>query len=120
MTRLFLSLFLTAGIPLSAVADVMKDSPVTFPEKGALPAKHPPDQPSKEHEPAEEGYYIFSSPERSLAQIEKIRAEMPQGQCSPPEPDWQHMARTRRILKEGGDLRLLALGDSIVNYTMRS
>ncbi|NQT82792.1 SGNH/GDSL hydrolase family protein [bacterium] len=106
-------------IPI-AFADMMKDSPVTFPEHGALPAKYPPDQPSKEHETPEEGYYIFSSPERSLAQIKKIQAEMPKGEFSRPKPDWTHLSRTRRILTEGGDLHLLAMGDSIVNDTMRS
>ena len=30
------------------------------------------------------------------------------------------MARTRRILTDGGELRLMAVGDSIVNDTMRS
>jgi len=112
---------LIAGLSGRTVfGDMMADSPVKFPEKGALPAKFPPDQPSREREKAEEGYYIFSSPERSLAQIERIRAEMPKGQFTPPKPDWSHLARTRRILTEGGELRLLALGDSIVNDTMRS
>lgn len=103
-----------------AFADMMADSPVVFPEKGALPAKYPPDQPSKESETPEEGYYISSTPVRSLSQIATIQAEMPQGQFSPPPPDWIHLQRTRRILTEGGTLRLLALGDSIVNDTMRS
>jgi hypothetical protein len=56
-----------------------KDSPVTFPKKGALPAKYPPDQPSRERGQAEKDYSIFSSPERSLAQIEgrSLRHENP-------------------------------------------
>ena len=49
-----------------------------------------------------------------------IQAEMPKGRFTPPQPDWSHLARTRRILKEGGDLCLMAIGDSIVNDTMRS
>lgn len=120
MKRMLLFVALTAGLCLSALADLTKDSPVKFPAKGALPAKYPPDEPSKENEPTEEGYYIFSTPERSLAQIDKIQAEMPLGRFQPPAPDWKHLARTRRILSEGGELRLLALGDSIVNDTMRS
>jgi lysophospholipase L1-like esterase len=103
-----------------AFADMMADSPVVFPEEGALPARYPPDQPSKESETPEEGYYISSTPVRSLAQIATIQAEMPQGQFSPPPSDWIHLQRTRRILTEGGTLRLLAMGDSIVNDTMRS
>ena len=103
-----------------ARADMMADSPVTFPDKGALPAKFPPDQPSQHGETPEEGYYLFTTPERSLEQIAKIQAEMPKGSFSPPTPDWSPLPRTRRLLTEGGDLCLLAVGDSIVNDTMRS
>jgi lysophospholipase L1-like esterase len=99
--------------------DMMADSPVTFPKEGALPAKFPPDVKEKS-EPVEKDYYLFSSPCRSLAQIEAIQKDMPPGWFTPPPPDWTHLSRTRRILTEGGELRLLALGDSIVNDTMRS
>lgn len=95
------------------------DSPVKFPERGALPARFPPDL-SVADEPAERDYFIFSSPCRSLAQIAAIRSEMPPGWFTPPAPDWTWLQRTRRILTGGGDLRVLALGDSIVNDTMRS
>ncbi|MFH1921233.1 MAG: SGNH/GDSL hydrolase family protein [Planctomycetota bacterium] len=104
----------------SVRADMMADSPVKFPERGALPAKYPPDQPSRNRETPQEGYYIFGTPERSLAQIAEIRSEMPTGQFSAPPQDWTHLGRTRRILTEGGELHLLAMGDSIVNDTMRS
>jgi lysophospholipase L1-like esterase len=97
----------------------MKDSPVTFPKQGALPAKYPPDMQVR-NEPAEQGYYIFSSPCRSGSQIKRIQAEMPPGRFRPPPKDWVYLKNTMRILSEGGDLRLLALGDSIVNDTMRS
>jgi hypothetical protein len=99
--------------------DMMADSPVTFPKEGALPAKYPPDV-RVQDEPAEKDYYLFGSPCRSLAQIAAIQAAMPKGQFTPPSPDSGPLQRTRRILREGGDLRLLALGDSIVNDTMRS
>jgi lysophospholipase L1-like esterase len=99
---------------------MMADSPVTFPKEGALPSKYPLDQPSKESLVPEEGYNIFSTPERSLAQIKAIQAEMPKGKFSPPPSDWTYLKRTRHILTEGGTLRLLAVGDSIVNDTMRS
>ncbi len=103
-----------------AHADMMTDSPVTFPERGALRSQYPPDQPAKENHAMEKGYYIFKTPERSLAQIEQIQARMIKGTFTPPLPDWPHLQRTRRILTEGGELRLLALGDSIVNDTIRS
>jgi lysophospholipase L1-like esterase len=104
----------------AAGADMMADSPVTFPEKGALPSKFPPDRHSKDRERPEEGYYIFGTPERSLEQIAKIRAAMPKGTFDPVPQDWTHLSRTRRILTEGGELHVLGLGDSIVNDIMRS
>lgn len=113
----FLQVLLLAA---AGAADMAADSPVRFPKEGALPAKHPPDRPAGRNEATEDGYYIFRTPERSLAQIAAIQAEMPAGSFTPPPNDWAHLARTRRILTEGGELRLLALGDSIVNDTMRS
>ena len=104
----------------SVLGDMAADSPVTFPKQGCLPAKYPPDQPAKDGKAPEPGYYLFSTPERSLEQIRKIRAEMPPGKFTPPPPDWTHLERTRRLLAQGGRLRLVAVGDSIVNDTMRS
>lgn len=104
---------------VTAFADLMKDSPVTFPEKGALPSKNPPDVKTWSESP-EKDYSIFGTPQRSLAQIAKIQAEMLRGEFTPPRPDWTHLKRTRRILTAGGDFHLLAMGDSIVNDTMRS
>ncbi|MHC4402633.1 MAG: SGNH/GDSL hydrolase family protein [Planctomycetota bacterium] len=116
-----LSPILVVGlIAANAFGDMTADSPVKFPERGALPAKFPPDQRSQQRETPEEGCYIFTTPERSLGQIAKIQAEMPKGEFTPPKPDWSRLPRTRRILTEGGDLCLLAMGDSIVNDTMRS
>ena len=100
--------------------DMSADSPIKFPAQGALPAKYPPDRSAKTNEAPEKDYYIFPTPERSLEQIRKIQAEMPPGHFTPPTNDWQHLQRTRKILTEGGELRVLALGDSIVNDTMRS
>lgn len=100
-------------------ADLMKDSPVKFPDKGALPSKYPPDVKSWSESP-EKDYSIFGTPQRSLAQIATIQAEMIKGEFTPPKPDWTHLQRTRRILTEGGELHVLAMGDSIVNDTMRS
>ncbi len=104
----------------SILADMAADSPVKFPKEGALPSKYPPDQPAKDGQAPEEGSYLFSTPERSVEQIDKIQAEMVQGKFTPPTPDFQNLPRTRRILTEGGKLNILAVGDSIVNDTMRS
>jgi hypothetical protein len=113
-----LCLILLAGFA-AARADMMADSPVTFPENGPLPAKYPPDVKVKS-EPAEENYYLFSSPCRSLTQIEAIQKEMSDGTFTAPPQDWPPLERTRRILSQGGRLRVMAVGDSIVNDTMRS
>ena len=120
MTRLLISFMVVALLTQSAaLADMAKDSPVTFPKQGALPSKYPPDRPGA-REPAEKDYGIFSTPERSLEQIAKIQAEMIPGEFTAPPADWPNLQRTRKILTEGGELRLLAMGDSIVNDTMRS
>ena len=99
--------------------DMVADSPVIFPKDGPMPVKYPPDV-KEQGEPVEKDYYLFSSPCRSLAQIDKIQAEMPPGAFTLPINDWKHLARTRSILFQGGELRLLAVDDSIVNDTMRS
>ena len=108
-----------AKSPGSRPSGMMADSPVTFPKKGALPAKYRPDV-NPEREPAEKDYAIFGSPCRSLAQITAIQSEMPPGEFTAPPHDWKHLTRTRHILTEGGSLHLMAVGDSIVNDTMRS
>jgi lysophospholipase L1-like esterase len=108
-----------SGAATTRSAGLEADSPVTFPKQGALPAKYPPDV-AVQNEPAEKDYYLFSSPCRSLDQIRMIQKEMPTSRFTPPPADWKHLQRTRRILTEGGDLRMLALGDSIINDTMRS
>jgi hypothetical protein len=99
--------------------DMTADSPVTFPRRGALPSKYPPDV-KTEHYPVEKDYFLFGSPCRSLQQIDAIQAEMPPGQFAVPANDWKHLERTRRALTEGGALHILGLGDSIINDTMRS
>jgi hypothetical protein len=98
---------------------MMADSPVTFPEKGPIPPMYPHDLEVKD-EPAEESYFIVKSPCRSLAQIAKIQSDMPKGEFTPPPSDWTYLPRTWRILNQGGELRLVAVGDSNVNDTMRS
>lgn len=100
-------------------SSMMADSPVRFPEKGALPSKTPPDLQPKKF-PAEKDYFIFETPCRSLGQIRAIQAAMPEGRFEPVRNDWRHLERARQRLLEGGSLRILALGDSIINDTMRS
>ena len=121
--KTILSFLLLASLSVAcslAFADLMADSPVKFPKEGALPAKYPPDQPAQDFQIIEKDYFLFGTPERSLKQIDQIQAEMPVGQFTPPPHDWRYLGKTERILTKGGDLRILGLGDSIVNDTMRS
>lgn len=94
-------------------------SPVTFPASGALPAKYLEDLPTQTFH-AEKDYYLFSSPGRSLAQISQIQKEMPAGEFTAPTNDWKHLPRTKKALENGGSFHLMAVGDSIINDTMRS
>ena len=55
--------------------DMMADSPVTFPENGALPSKFPTDLRPRTFDSGEPGYYLFESPPRSLEQV--LKAEIP-------------------------------------------
>ncbi len=98
---------------------MVEDSPVKFPKKGALPSKFNPDI-KRPREDAEKDYFIFESPCRSLEQITAIQKEMPKGELTVAKQDWSGLKRTHKILTEGGDLHIMAVGDSIVNDTMRS
>lgn len=100
-------------------SSMMADSPFTFPAKGALPSPYPPDLEVRRL-PSEPEYSIFESPCRSLDQIRAIQAAMPPGRFTVPPNDWSHLPRTRAALTEGRPLHILALGDSIINDTMRS
>lgn len=98
---------------------MMEDSPVKFPKKGALPSKFNPDI-RRPRQDAEKNYFIFESPCRSLKQIEEIQRAMPKGEFTVGKQDWSGLQRTHKTLTEGGDLHIMAVGDSIVNDIMRS
>lgn len=111
--------FCVALSALTARADLMQDSPVKFPEQGALPSKYPPDVRTDRY-PSETDYSLSESPCRSIEQIDRIQAEMIRGEFTLPPTAWAHLPRTRRVLTAGGPFHVLGLGDSIVNDTMRS
>ena len=97
----------------------MADSPVVFPEEGALPSEFPPDLEVARVSP--EAYYtITKSPGRSVAQIDAIQSKMIKGEFTPLPTDWEHLSQTKQALLEGCELHILGLGDSIVNDTFRS
>jgi lysophospholipase L1-like esterase len=105
----------------NAARSMLDDSPVVFPEKGALPSKYPTDVKTERLViKGDDGYSITTSPARSLKQIDAIQAEMPKGKYALPPTDWENLLRTKRVLTEGGDLHIVGLGDSIVNDIFRS
>lgn len=104
----------------SVHADMMKDTTVKFPEKGALPSKYPPDVTVPKSIQAGEGWSISENPTRSLEQIRTVQGVMPAGKLPPIPADWTYQPRTHKTLTEGGKLHILAVGDSIVADTMRS
>ena len=68
-----------------------------------------------------EGAYVLTQPERTVEQIDKAYAEMPPVKYEPPADRWARLPRTAKILRKAeGELRVVMLGDSIVNDTSRS
>ncbi len=69
---------------------------------------------------AGDGVYVIRRNERSLEQVLQTYAEIPPVQYRPPVERWDKLPKTRKLLVEGGTLRVVMLGDSIVNDTSRS
>ncbi len=71
--------------------------------------------------PDKQGAYVLTKPRRTLKQIEKIYSEMPPLKYTPSKDRWKFLPKTASILKaKKGELRVVMLGDSIVNDTSRS
>jgi alpha-L-fucosidase len=68
---------------------------------------------------ADEGF-ILRGNERGLDQVLKAYTEIPPVRYSPPADRWDRLPKTGKALMEGGTLRVVMLGDSIVNDTSRS
>ncbi len=65
--------------------------------------------------------YTIVRPERSWEQVQAASAEIPPVTYQPPADRWDRLPITRKHLAdEGGPLRIVMLGDSIVNDTWRS
>ena len=62
----------------------------------------------------------FAGNERTLEAVLKAYSEMAPVRYSPPVERWEKLPKTRQLLIEGGTLRVVMLGDSIVNDTSRS
>ena len=68
----------------------------------------------------EDGYSLFASPRRTIEEVAAVRATLPAVSFELPPTDWSRLPHTRAALTGGGRLRITAVGDSIVNDTMRS
>ena len=68
----------------------------------------------------EEGYHLVDEPRRSAGEVAATRAALPAGACVLPPTDRSALPRTFAALSGGGALRVVAVGDSIVNDVMRS
>ena len=69
---------------------------------------------------AEDQGAIFDTHERTAEDARRIYGGMKRVEFIPPPGRWESLPRTRRLLKEGGEVRIVMLGDSIVNDTARS
>ncbi len=69
---------------------------------------------------AGDGSYVLRGNERTLEAVLKAYSEIPPVQYCPPVERWERLPKTRQLLIEGGVLRVVMLGDSIVNDTSRS
>jgi|GEM_PF-379431 len=69
---------------------------------------------------AGDGSYVLRGNERTLEAVLKAYAQMPPVRYAPPVERWENLPRTGKLLLEGGTLRVVMLGDSIVNDTGRS
>jgi hypothetical protein len=71
--------------------------------------------------PDENDVYVLREPEHSLDEIAKAYAAMPPVKYQPPADRWPNLPVTASVLGKGeGTLRIVMLGDSIVNDTSRS
>jgi hypothetical protein len=53
--------------------------------------------------------------EHVLAWMDELYSQLPQVSYTPPTDRWKQLPRTRQALRDGGELRVLLLGDSIAN-----
>ena len=67
-----------------------------------------------------EGGYVSAGSSRTLKQIDEIYASIPPLKYKPPKNRWKYLPRTMQRLRSGPELRIVMLGDSIVNDTARS
>jgi hypothetical protein len=71
--------------------------------------------------PDENDVYVLKDPEHTAEEVARAYAEIPPVRYQPPADRWAHLPVTATVLGRGeGTLRIVMLGDSIVNDTSRS
>ncbi|MHB1037582.1 MAG: SGNH/GDSL hydrolase family protein [Pirellulales bacterium] len=68
----------------------------------------------------DDGGYIFETNERKPAEMEAARAKIPPVNVELPKERLAKLPKSMKRLREGGTLRIVMLGDSIINDTARS
>ena len=69
----------------------------------------------------EDEVYVLTKPEHTMEVVEAAYAQMPPVRYAPPADRWRNLPRTASLLeKDGAELRVVMVGDSIVNDTSRS
>ena len=68
---------------------------------------------------ADDGIIIRKN-QRTLDQLDSIYSQMDPVRYNPPPDRWKNLPRTRKLLTDRDTLRIVMLGDSIVNDTSRS
>ena len=68
---------------------------------------------------ADDGY-ILRKNHRTLEQIDAVYSQMQPIRYVAPPDRWENLPRTKQLLAGGGALRVVMLGDSIINDTSRS
>jgi hypothetical protein len=68
----------------------------------------------------DDGGYIFENNERKPEEMKPARAKIPAVTVELPASRLQRLPETMKRLRDGGTLRIVMLGDSIINDTARS
>jgi hypothetical protein len=68
----------------------------------------------------ENGVTVYTQPVYSKEQMERAAGEIPPVALEAPTDRWSHLPRTAGLLRQNGALRIVMIGDSIVNDTTQS
>lgn len=93
-------------------------------DSGALPAVGPVEQTALQDQPKfgrhADGTIVIEEPRSNLEDMRSVTGQLRAETYRPPENHWQLLPRTRKRLLNGPTLKIVSLGDSIMNDTNRS